>query len=608
MTADNDYNLPTGIALRQWQRECIDQFLAKTLSSSVYQQANTFLSVACPGSGKTIFMLALACHLKSRGVVDWVTICVPSAHLRFQVALTAKLFGLDLDHGEYREKLSELPSGFHGDIVTYQAVCSNSEVWRARCSIKKMFLIADEVHHLGTEKAWGQAFRNAFDGARYRLLTSGTPFRSDNEPIPYVNYDLMRDADGNPIKDRCGKSQMISRADYNYGYGEALRDGVCRQVVFPSYEGRFEWLDGTTVYEKSFSDEVPQSQVSKRRRTCLLADGDWVGKVVVDANNKLSQLRKGFGGTCHKDAGGLIVCIDKAHACEVARTLERKTGEKPVVVTSDDPQASEKIKAFSQSDSRWIVAVKMVSEGIDIPRLRVAVFCTNVMTPMYFRQIMGRITRMMGLYDDETAYMYIYDDDELVGLAKQVRDERNHVIAEQDDDDLPTQDDDEPSEDGQRSLGIFLPISSCGSESQHLWNGESYDSKELEYARPHALDLGIPEAKVVELLRRIGSAPVATVDRPSLDQEDQGMTKTELLMHLRRKAGKLTSQLAFILTPQGDPQFDVIHQTWIKSYPGSRGQASAGERELRAKIEWLKACIAQAALVFVPSFLEGLNG
>jgi superfamily II DNA or RNA helicase len=254
----------------------------------------------------------------------------------------------------------------------------------------------------------------------------------------------------------------------------------------------------------------------------------------------------------------------------------------------------------------------MVSEGIDIPRLRVEIYATNVMTEMYFRQIMGRIVRVIGNYDDETSYMYIYDDAQLVEFAQKVREEINHVIKQQEEEENNLSSEAEKSDAQQLPLIPFLPISSNGVESRHLLNGESYGSEELAAVRGHATALGIPEAKVAELMRRIKPEIQAMLaDKPSEQQdapvqEDQFMTKTELLSDLRKRIKPLAHRLARILSPD-DPDFQLIHRHWMHGYPGSQGQSKANEQELRHKIDWLKFCIAHAMLTPVKTYLEMLN-
>ena len=49
-------------------------------------------------------------------------------------------------------------------------------------------MILDEIHHAGDALSWGEGVREAFDPATRRLSLTGTPFRSDINPIPFVTY------------------------------------------------------------------------------------------------------------------------------------------------------------------------------------------------------------------------------------------------------------------------------------------------------------------------------------------------------------------------------------------------------------------------------------
>ena len=72
------------------------------------------------------------------------------------------------------------------------------------------------------------------------------------------------------------------------------------------------------------------------------------------------------------DAAGLLLCDDRAHARATAALLRTIAGEKPVVVVSDEPGAHARIDRFARGGAdaaRWLVAVNMVSEGVDVPRL-----------------------------------------------------------------------------------------------------------------------------------------------------------------------------------------------------------------------------------------------
>src|SRR5262249_30419991 len=85
--------------------------------------------------------------------------------------------------------------------------------------------------------------------------------------------------------------------------------------------------------------------------------------------------------------------------------IELLEGEKPILVHSQSANAEGLIKAFRNTDKRWLVSVAMVSEGVDIPRLRVLVYLPSALTELAFRQSIGRVVRSAGFDDDTHAYV-----------------------------------------------------------------------------------------------------------------------------------------------------------------------------------------------------------
>jgi len=270
-------------------------------------------------------------------------------------------------------------------------------------------LIADEPHHMGEHAAWGRTAVHAFGGARRRLLLSGTPFRSDNTPIPWVAYD----DDG------------VSSADFAYSYTQALRDRVCRPVTFCAYDGDMEWISDGRRRHADFSVALSGAEAARRLRTALDPDGDWIAEVLRDADRRLGDLRAGE----HPGAGGLVVAADKEHADRLAERLARVTGEQPPVVTSDDPRASARIASFAASREPWLVSVLMVSEGVDIPRLRVGVYATPARTELFFRQVVGRFIRRTPGRGEQMSWLFLPSDPKLKALAAAVEEERRHALV-----------------------------------------------------------------------------------------------------------------------------------------------------------------------------------
>jgi hypothetical protein len=294
----------------------------------------------------------------------------------------------------------------HGIITTYQQVSTSAAMLAPLAA--GAFVIFDEIHHAADDRSWGSSVQQAFAQAAQRLSLSGTPFRSDTSAIPFVDYHLDE-----------------ARADYEYGYGEALADGgVVRPVYFPRINGFMEWVSPAgDVVAATFDDELPRELANQRLRTALSLEGEWLPTVLDQAHERLKELRQG-----HPEAAGLIIATDQAHAQQIAQLMLRRHGVTAVVATSDDPDASDKIAGFALSDQPWIVAVRMVSEGVDIPRLRIAVFATMTTTELFFRQAVGRIVRWTKGVPRQKAYFFLPDDVRLRHFAANLAEQRRHSL------------------------------------------------------------------------------------------------------------------------------------------------------------------------------------
>ena len=287
------------------------------------------------------------------------------------------------------------------------------------------FLIADECHHLAEESNWGESFLNAFSNSRARLITSGTPFRTDGQKLPWARY-YKRQIDLSPPD------------AYSYGYGFskwnmsycALADRVVRDVVIHSWDWEVNFLlnekrNGQIINQTPFSFKISENldeifkdefdpetgrkivdnsdlrrRVKAARRKGLLECGtekhrygtDYVKAQLIEANKKLDQCRR-----FHPWAGGLIICDDIEHADNVAKALKHHTNEEAVVIHSDAPNDKRKLRAYrkdkTQARAKWIIAVGKISEGVDIKFLRVCVYMTTITAALRWTQIIGRILR-----------------------------------------------------------------------------------------------------------------------------------------------------------------------------------------------------------------------
>ncbi len=391
---------PANRPLRAWQREA--------LAALEGHEGGSFLASATPAAGKTTFGLRVAWEMLRAGRVARVVVAGPTTHICRQWAADAARYGIDLEPNRPNAEGPE-PRDRHGVAVTYQTIAAGPKV-HARAARRPTLLIADEPHHMGEQAAWGRNAQEAFGGCVLRLLLSGTPFRSDNEAIPWVAYD----------------DEGLSRADYVYGYSQALVDEVCRPITFLPYDGEMEWRSDGKLRQATFDVVLPQAEAARRLRTALDAHGDWMGEVLRDADARLDRVR----ADGHPEAGGLVVASDQEHARAIARRLEGLCGETPEIVMSDEPEASARIAAFSASRRRWLVSVLMVSEGVDIPRLRVGVYATAARTELFFRQVVGRFIRRTPTPAPakQMSYLLLPADMRLKTLAFAIEEERRHAL------------------------------------------------------------------------------------------------------------------------------------------------------------------------------------
>ncbi|WP_245677135.1 DEAD/DEAH box helicase [Nocardia acidivorans] len=460
-----------GGSLRAWQRRALTKYLTT--------KPRDFLAVATPGAGKTTFALRVAAELLADRTIDQVTVVAPTEHLKHQWAGSAQRLGIQLD-SNFSNSTGSTSSDYHGVVVTYAQVASHPFKHRVRTENRRTLVIMDEIHHTGDAKSWGEAVEEAFGDATRRLALTGTPFRSDDSKIPFITYEA----------DESGFEK--SKADHTYGYSEALADGVVRPVVFLAYSGEAHWRDSAgDEYSARLGEPLNAEQTARAWRTALDPAGDWMSKVLTAADTRLRQLR----ATGMPDAGGLVIATDQDKARDYAELLEHISGTKPTVVLSDDPQSSSRIGEFSESTDPWMVAVRMVSEGVDVPRLAVGVYATSASTPLYFAQAIGRFVRARKA--GETASVFLPSVPVLLDLAAQLEVQRDHVIGkphreknELDDELLidANKQKDEPGEEEKK----FIALAADAELDQVIYDGDSFGTATFSGSDEEADYLGIP--------------------------------------------------------------------------------------------------------------------
>ncbi|GGP40374.1 hypothetical protein GCM10010185_09280 [Saccharothrix coeruleofusca] len=516
-----------------------------------------FLAVATPGAGKTTFGLRVAAELLADRTVEAVTVVTPTEHLKHQWAKAAAEAGIAID-SNFRNTNAVTSRDYHGVAVTYAQVAAHPTLHRVRTENRKTLVLLDEVHHGGDAKSWGDAIREAFTPAVRRLCLTGTPFRSDDSPIPFITYEPG--PDGAPR----------SRADHAYGYADALRDGVVRPVIFLAYSGEASWRTSAgEEFTARLGEPLTQEQTARAWRTALDPTGEWIPSVLKAADLRLSQLR----ANGIPDAGGLVIATDQTTAKAYAEILKRTTGHDATLVLSDDPKASGRIAEFSASNERWLIAVRMVSEGVDVPRLAVGVYATSASTPLFFAQAIGRFVRARA--KGETASVFLPSVPVLLGLASELEQQRDHVIGkphrEKDgwDDELLAQANQVQDEPGEEERA-FTALGASAELDQVIYDGSSFGTAAFAGSEEEQEYLGLPgllepdqvrellrqrqEKQLVEASKRQAAAPAPAAPpppaRPASVQERLAALRKELntlvaMHHHRTKKphGKIHNQL-----------------------------------------------------------------
>lgn len=413
----------TMLKLRPWQREAHDQAITWLTETAVDRH---FLINAAPGAGKTLATCAIAATLIERGEIDRVVVIAPRTEVVNQWAADfARVTGRHMNKATGADR--ELHALGLDLCATWSAVSGLQDAFQAMCRDKRVLVVCDEHHHAAVAAAWGDGADSAFADARFVIVLTGTPIRSDGAQSVWLAYDDH------------GTIDHPSEGTYTLTYGEAVDLGYCRPVTFHRHEGRFtvDLEGGETVHVSSREKaelngklaRIPalQRALDFYRLACVpqyepgsrtpLATG-YQASMVEWASSKLSDLRERM-----PSAGGLVIAPSIEMAEYFAQLIEQLEGERPIIVHSQMPGAENRIAAFRNTDRRWIVSVAMISEGVDIRRLRVLVYLPYALTELAFRQAIGRVVRTDGPDDDTRAYVVMPSFETLEIYARRVEEE-----------------------------------------------------------------------------------------------------------------------------------------------------------------------------------------
>ena len=420
--------------LRPWQQAALDKAINWFVNE---KKDKKFLINAAPGAGKTIAAITIAQKLFDMNEIERVIVIAPRKTVIDQWKDDFKLIT--------KKEMLIVSSGdiesYGMDIcATWSAIEGLRDGFQKICHDFKTLVICDEHHHAAVGAVWGKGANNAFEKCRYSIVLTGTPVRTDGEKPVWFFYSK-----------ETGKLDHPQQGTYNLSYGDSVRLKYCRPIFFHRHEGNFTVthkdinlnVSGSEgVQLKSGQDNEVTKVIQKSvdfytlaRQPVYLKDGktpdikSFQSTMLQAGIDKLSEIKERL-----PNAAGLVI----APTVDVARymhdLLEELTGEKPILVHNEIKDSENQIKAFRKSKKDWIVSVQMISEGVDIKRLRTLVYLPSAQTELALRQAMGRVVRSTDTdVDDSWAYVIMPIFKTFEEYARRVEDEMSaaHISEEE---------------------------------------------------------------------------------------------------------------------------------------------------------------------------------
>lgn len=385
-----------------WQREYVRR-LAET-----EDEVRNFLGFITPGAGKT--RAALSYVKKYQDQFDRAIIVSPRTEVARQWSAAAwEHFRVNIAT-DYA-KQHRLDKGFYGLSTTYQSVVSNPHYFRKLLGNERYVLIADEPHHMGDKSSWGESMLEAFEYGSRRLLMTGTPIRTDGTAMPWAEYD----------------SDGFVTPHFSYTYRQAVMDGSARALVTDIMDSELKWSIGPARFALSTQD-VTVDEESRMLKVLLDFKGEYPRAAISRGIDRLSIMKQAD----MPNACGLVVAADIHDAKLCVEILESLGVPRRRIALAHNEliDASDQIQRARDGVVDWLVAVQMVSEGVDVPNIGVLVYLTHLRTELFFRQVVGRALRQTG--HDVKAQLVIPNVPTLVRLAENMENESLQALKDRD--------------------------------------------------------------------------------------------------------------------------------------------------------------------------------
>lgn len=374
--------------LRHWQADCVDLVLHRFSTGQKH-----FFVLATPGSGKTVMAATVAKELFSKNQIDYVVCFAPSLSV---------VEGMRATFSTILNRSMNGQLGAAGGVFSYQYLASSKSADWSFLKNNRVLVVFDEIHHCSGDEpevanAWGrEILLNIGKHATLILSMSGTPWRSDATKISLATYL---------------EPENTIQCDYSYGISEAIKDGVCRRPMVTLIDN--DQLKVAEVTYGSLGSAIKQSEL---RYSEVLKSDEAIRYLIATAVKQLAVARLE-----QKNSAGLVVASSVEEAVRIQQLLIFEFRQSSIMVSYKDPNAHKKINEFRSSNTQWIISIGMVSEGTDIPRLRVCAHLSLIRTELFFRQVLGRILRRIPGISNDRGWLFSFAEPSLVEFAERLQ-------------------------------------------------------------------------------------------------------------------------------------------------------------------------------------------
>lgn len=384
--------------LRQHQYEAIEAALAKP-------NGGTLTTVIPPGGGKTILALSVLDTLYKTKRVDAAMVFTPRLGLCSQFELDWKAVRRHFQPGAmgaitHRENAALNSLRGFGYVSSYQSLCADPKAHRrfARRYASRVAIVCDEAHYLG-EKLYGSGdttqaakiLSELDEFAAFKLVMTGTPYRADENPILFADYDE--------------RGRICADVELTYGDGvvqEFLRpfdatlfDGKLYQTRQRQYQGHL----------RSETEEI-ELRFSSQQLTKVATDPQFWELAARHAFEKVKELQEIWPRYC-----GIVGCANQAHARDVLAYLQG-LGARCLLAVSDDSNAHNNLRTFKNGNWDLLVTVGMAHVGYDHKPIAVAAVLNGIREFNWLDQFTMRAGRMLPNRpkEEQTAWIFGIND------------------------------------------------------------------------------------------------------------------------------------------------------------------------------------------------------